>query len=78
LENYIDSLFSDESSPITLSTCHRAKGLEGDAIFIINLRDLPMVWRNQQGWQLEQEHNLLYAALTRSKRDFSTANSIML
>jgi ATP-dependent exoDNAse (exonuclease V) beta subunit len=67
LENYIDSLFSDETSPITLSTCHRAKGLEGDRIFIISPNDLPMVWRNQQGWQLEQEHNLLYVALTRSK-----------
>ncbi|MEG3939883.1 3'-5' exonuclease [Microcoleus sp. S36b_A3] len=69
LENYIDSLFSDESSPITLSTCHRAKGLEGDRIFIISPNDLPMVWRNQQGWQLEQENNLLYVALTRSKSE---------
>jgi superfamily I DNA/RNA helicase len=69
LENYIDSLFSDESSPITLSTCHRAKGLEGDRIFIISPNDLPMVWRNQQGWQLEQEYNLLYVALTRSKSE---------
>ncbi|MEG5087949.1 MULTISPECIES: UvrD-helicase domain-containing protein [unclassified Microcoleus] len=69
LENYIDSLFSDEISPITLSTCHRAKGLEGDRIFIISPNDLPMVWRNQQGWQLEQENNLLYVALTRSKSE---------
>jgi len=69
MENYIDSLFSDETSPITLSTCHRAKGLEGDRIFIISPNDLPMVWRNQQGWQLEQEHNLLYVALTRSKSE---------
>lgn len=69
LEDYIDSLFSDEISPITLSTCHRAKGLEGDRIFIISPHDLPMVWRNQQGWQLEQENNLLYVALTRSKSE---------
>jgi DNA-binding transcriptional ArsR family regulator len=69
LESYIDSLFSDENSPITLSTCHRAKGLESDRIFIINPNDLPMVWRNQEGWQLEQEHNLLYVALTRSKSE---------
>jgi ATP-dependent exoDNAse (exonuclease V) beta subunit len=69
LENYIDSLFSDETSLITLSTCHRAKGLEGDRIFIINPHDLPMVWRNQQDWQLEQEYNLLYVALTRSKSE---------
>lgn len=65
--NYIDDLFSDEESPITLSTCHRAKGLEGDRIFIIKPDDLPMVWRGQLDWQKEQEDNLLYVALTRSK-----------
>ena len=65
--NYIDDLFSDDESPITLSTCHRAKGLEGDRIFIIKPEDLPMVWERQLEWQREQEDNLLYVALTRSK-----------
>lgn len=69
LETYIDSLFSDESSPITLSTCHRAKGLEGDRIFLHRAEDMPMRWRNQLDWQLEQEENLLYVALTRSKSE---------
>lgn len=69
LENYIDDLFSDEESPITLSTCHRAKGLEGDRIFIIKPEDLPMSWGGQLKWQKEQEDNLLYVALTRSKSE---------
>jgi DNA helicase II / ATP-dependent DNA helicase PcrA len=64
---YIDDLFSDDESPITLSTCHRAKGLEGDRIFIIKPEDMPMVWERQLQWQKEQEDNLLYVALTRSK-----------
>ena len=64
---YIDDLFSDDESPITLSTCHRAKGLEGDRIFIIKPEDMPMTWESQLGWQKEQEDNLLYVALTRSK-----------
>ena len=64
---YIDDLFSDEESPITLSTCHRAKGLEGERIFIIKPEDLPMTWERQLGWQKEQEDNLLYVALTRSQ-----------
>lgn len=59
--NYIDDLFSDDESPITLSTCHRAKGLEGDRIFIIKPEDMPMVWERQLGWQKEQEDNLLRA-----------------
>ena len=64
---YIDDLFSDNESPITLSTCHRAKGLEGDRIFIIKPEDMPMVWEKQLRWQKDQEDNLLYVALTRSK-----------
>ena len=65
--NYIDDLFSDDESPITLSTCHRAKGLEGKRIFIIKPEDMPMSWERQLRWQKEQEDNLLYVALTRSK-----------
>lgn len=67
LLGYIDDLFSDEESPITLSTVHRAKGLEGDRVFIIKPEDMPMVWESQKQWQQEQEDNLLYVALTRSK-----------
>ncbi|MCW5318998.1 UvrD-helicase domain-containing protein [Nostoc sp. KVJ3] len=69
LKYYIDSLFSDDNSPITLSTCHRAKGLEAERIFIYKPDDMPMTWKNQQDWQLEQEENLLYVALTRSKSE---------
>jgi hypothetical protein len=69
LSAYIDSLFSDETSPVTLSTCHRAKGLEGDRIFILKPEDMPMTWRNQLEWQKEQVVFLLYVALTRSKSE---------
>ncbi|WP_375494604.1 UvrD-helicase domain-containing protein [uncultured Nostoc sp.] len=69
LKYYLDSLFSDDNSPITLSTCHRAKGLEAERIFIYKPEDMPMTWKNQQDWQLEQEENLLYVALTRSKSE---------
>lgn len=30
---------------------------------------MPMTWRNQRDWELEQEENLLYVALTRSKSE---------
>lgn len=69
LEHYIDDLFSDEESPITLATCHRAKGLENERIFILKAEDMPMVWEKQLQWQKEQEDNLLYVALTRSKSE---------
>ncbi|MEH2333769.1 UvrD-helicase domain-containing protein [Nostoc sp.] len=69
LKYYIDELFSDENSPVTLSTIHKFKGGEGERIFIQKAGDMPMTWRNQQDWQLEQEENLLYVALTRSKSE---------
>ena len=65
----IDKIFSDDNAPITLSTCHRAKGLEAERIFIYHPEHMPLTWRNQQKWQLEQEENLLYVALTRSKSE---------
>lgn len=75
LASYINSLFSDDISPVTLSTCHRAKGLEGDRIFILKPEDMPMTWRNQLEWQKEQEDNLLYVALTRSKSELFVVGS---
>ena len=69
LKYYIDELFSDENSPVTLSTIHKYKGDEGERIFVHKAGDMPMVWRNQRDWQLEQEQNLLYVALTRSKSE---------
>ncbi len=65
----IDKIFSDDNAPITLSTCHRAKGLEAERIFIYHPEHMPLTWRNQQEWQLQQEENLLYVALTRSKSE---------
>lgn len=69
LKYYIDELFSDENSPVTLSTIHKYKGDEGERIFVHKAGDMPMTWRNQRDWQLEQEQNLLYVALTRSKSE---------
>ena len=68
LEAYITTLFSDDSSSITLSTCHKAKGLEAERVFLLRPEDMPLVWKGQLLWQLEQEHNLIYVALTRSKQ----------
>ena len=69
LKYYIDELFSDDNSPVTLSNIHKFKGGEGERIFIHKAGDMPMTWRNQQHWQFEQENNLLYVALTRSKSE---------
>lgn len=54
-------------SAVEFSTIHRAKGLEADRIFILEPQKVPAIWDKQQAWQLEQEKNLLYVAITRSK-----------
>lgn len=69
LKLQIDIIFSDEISPITLCVVHRAKGLEAYRIFIYKPNDMPMKWAKQHDWQLEQEYNLLYVAMTRSKSE---------
>ncbi len=67
LAAYIDTLFADNgSSPITLATAHRSKGLENERIFLLQPDKMPLTWKGQQDWQLQQEDNLLYVALTRS------------
>lgn len=62
----IRELFTDKTEGIILSTVHRAKGLEAETVFILRpeLMPLPNV---EEEWQFEQEMNLKYVALTRSK-----------
>lgn len=64
----IEDLFSDNRSSVVLSTIHRAKGLEEKRVFVLRPDQLPLRWANQQKWEEEQEQNLKYVALTRSKK----------
>lgn len=64
----IEQLFSDSRSSVMLSTVHRAKGLESDRVFILEPDKLPLRWKNQLDWQLEQEKNLVYVSRTRAKK----------
>ncbi|MDX2231311.1 MAG: UvrD-helicase domain-containing protein [Leptolyngbyaceae cyanobacterium bins.349] len=65
----IEGLFSDDRPSVILSTVHRAKGLEEERVFILYPDKLPLIWENQQPWELKQEMNLKYVALTRAKAE---------
>ena len=65
----IEGLFSDDRPSVILATVHQAKGLEADRVFILYPDNLPMIWENQQPWELKQEMNLKYVALTRAKAE---------
>lgn len=67
LECCIKQLFGSENDEaVLLSTVHRAKGMEAQRVYIAEPYLLPLYWDNQKAWQLEQENNLLYVALSRS------------
>lgn len=66
LYSEIDKLFSDDAASVTLSTCHKSKGLEADRIVLLGPEMLPFP-RAKQDWQIEQEMNLKYVAHTRAK-----------
>lgn len=66
----IDLMFTDETNGktaqrVTLSTIHRAKGLEYPTVFLLDWHLLPSKYAKQP-FQLTQERNLQYVAITRS------------
>lgn len=67
--SFIDQIFSDKDSPVTLCTIHRANGLEADRVWIIEPNSMPVMWKKQKDWQFAQEENLLYVALARAKKE---------
>lgn len=62
----IEALFADRDGVLTLSTVHKAKGLEWDRVAVLRPDLMPS--RNAKTeWQYEQELNLCYVAATRAK-----------
>ena len=52
-------------SKVVLSSIHRAKGLEADNVFILHPEKLPHPMATLE-WEIEQEYNIKYVAITRS------------
>ncbi|MEK2647489.1 UvrD-helicase domain-containing protein [Bdellovibrio sp. BCCA] len=55
-------------SAVQLYTIHKAKGLEADRVFFLNAHEIPHE-RAKSEWELEQEENMRYVAITRAKRE---------
>lgn len=70
----IRSLFGDSkpgevSRVVTLSTIHKSKGREWDTVYLLNRAGtLPSKYAKKD-WQKNQEENLEYVAITRSKNE---------
>lgn len=72
LKQKITFIFSDDVNGrgIILSTVHKAKGLEADKVFIIRPDLLPMK-TVRKPWQVIEERNISYVALTRAKLELA-------
>lgn len=57
----------DRANTITLSSVHRAKGLEAKRVYILCPEKMPLIFKNAQPWEIAQEKNVCYVAWTRTK-----------
>lgn len=65
---FIDDLFSDDvSGAIVLATYHRSKGREWQRVFLFEHATRCPSKAARQAWQLQQEANLAYVAVTRAQ-----------
>lgn len=62
----IEGLFNNDIQALTLSTIHKAKGMESSRVWWLNSSLCPSKWAKQD-WQKVQEINLCYVAVTRAK-----------
>lgn len=71
LKNHIRNLFGDTPEDKTpahfvLSTVHKSKGREWPTVYLYDRANLMPHKSARQDWQLEQERNLIYVAVTRA------------
>jgi len=69
----IEAVFSDEQQGVVFSSVHKAKGSEAERVFVLKPNLLPHP-KATSDWQLEQERNVKYVALTRSKAELYIVN----
>lgn len=65
----INQIFTDDAhgEGIRLSSVHKAKGLEAPSVYILMPPNAPMPhYMARSAWQMEQEMNLKYVAITRA------------
>jgi superfamily I DNA/RNA helicase len=80
LRSRIESLFADGGGPVkvvTLASVHRAKGSEADRVFVIAHDGrkplMPLAFADARPWEIEQEYNLCYVAVTRARKELTFA-----
>lgn len=65
--------FQDDGKPntaVVLGTVHRTKGLEADRVWVLR-PDILIHPMAKKKWEIEQERNLAYVAVTRNKKELN-------
>lgn len=70
LKRIIDEIFESKVDATILCTIHKSKGLEAHRVFWLNRAQCPPKWVKGE-WQLQQEENLCYVAITRAKSELA-------
>lgn len=66
LNKVIDNIFKEQPNSVCLTTIHKSKGLENEVVYFLCPELIPSRFA-EQDWELEQENNLKYVAITRAK-----------
>lgn len=72
LEALAQLLFQDDAHKqrcILLSSVHKSKGLEWPRVYLLGREDYMPFFKAELDWELEQEVNLIYVAVTRAKHE---------
>jgi len=67
----IDQLFTDRKAGdvVTISTIHKAKGMEWNRVWFLNPHECPAPWAGSSPDARQQEDNLIYVAITRARHE---------
>lgn len=74
LSTYLKELFSDKKGGVSLCTVHKSKGMEWDTVYILGRSSLMPSKKATKDWELQQERNLLYVAITRARKTLVDVN----
>jgi superfamily I DNA/RNA helicase len=70
----LSQMFTDDVPKVCLATIHKAKGLEWDTVWFLDSWLIPSRYATQD-WELQQEKNLSYVAITRAKHCLNYINT---
>lgn len=79
LKDQLTSMFGDNvdrSQCVVLCSAHKSKGLEWDNVYILGYNQFMPHKKAEKDWEIDQEYNLMYVAVTRAKNNLIFVNNI--